>query len=201
MEQKSMRVDDHPYDGYLIESNSESQNEEATNDVGHSSEPGVRRSMRRVRSVVEKTLRSTNDSGQTRNIVRDALLNVLNGQIKTARSKGVQTMSGISETKLPSDSSSSKVESEIIPFTESGELLTSIDQANLQAMSLLTSSAKHLHVLMKSVVGPLEGENANPHRLTEVERVNAAANCGKQISSLMRLQLDAIKLIRGEKRT
>lgn len=60
-------------------------------------------------------------------------------------------------------------------------------------MSLLDDSAKHLHSLMKGVTGPLHEDAVT---LPDIDRVNAAANCAKQLYSIMRLKLDAIKLAR-----
>jgi hypothetical protein len=70
----------------------------------------------------------------------------------------------------------------------------------LTSLDLIKSSALHLHDLMKLVVHPPKDEEGvtqiNPMRLADMERTKVSAIVAKQFYSIMRLQFDAIKLVK-----
>lgn len=81
------------------------------------------------------------------------------------------------------------------PPEDSISQLTSVEEANLASMNLLASTATHLHGLMKGLT--INDPEATV-RLYDPHKVNAACNCAKQIHNLMRLQLDAVKLMKKQ---
>lgn len=109
-------------------------------------------------------------------------------------------MSGTKETESESlPKSTSAVTGETLPALSAPP--TGLLPADIsQSMKLLDESAAQMFSLMKRLnpqksFDPDQRElDENPTKLIDVHRVQAACNCAKQIYSLARLKLDAIKL-------
>jgi|SRR5579884_387653 len=159
---------------------------------------GVTLSIIRVRQSVEDFLNETKNAGLTRSIVREALHAVLSGPAKTKggnlNANDTTTISAKPETPRPPLDEHSEGAVTRLPISRDSSEVSS--EATLSSLNLLQDTATHLHTLMKNVTGPLAGDEANPFKLPDIDRVNAAANCAKQLYSVMRLRLDAIKILK-----
>lgn len=84
------------------------------------------------------------------------------------------------------------------PPGESGEILPAssvetsrdLQQESLVSLNLINDSASYLFDLMKGIGREAKSQDAS--RINP-QLINAACNCGKQITSLLRLKLDVLK--------
>lgn len=82
-------------------------------------------------------------------------------------------------------------EKALIQPEDSKDLFTMSQEATGQSMTLLTATSEHLFSLMKG----LSANQPDPEiKNFDPDRVRAACECAKNIYSIMRLKLDAIKL-------
>lgn len=193
-----MRLDDQVSAGsFETRKPTEFDDELSTEETQRILDAGVTLSIIRVRQYVDDFLRETKNAGLTRSIVREALHAVLSGPAKTKggnlNANATTTISAKPETLPPPLDAPSEEAVTRLPISRDSSEVSR--EATLNSMNLLDDTAKHLHGLMKSVTGPLAGDEANPFKLPDIDRVNAAANCAKQLYSVMRLKLDAVKLI------
>ena len=156
---------------------------------------------KKIQSTVNKFLQKGEDITVVKEAIRKALKESKPGSKKTENTseptvKG-DTMSASKQKKI-SIVKSTKPEVETIPATVSPNLSSDLKGESLSSLNLIKSSAKHLHDLMKSVVHGQEAtpEDTNPFKLMDMERAKTSAIVAKQFYSVMRLQLDAVKLIR-----
>lgn len=93
------------------------------------------------------------------------------------------TTNGRDLTKLTAESTVSLHATSITPFPN-------IDQVKSESTNLIDESTKQLKDLMKSLTKQVTTEE---NLFKSVNSVNAACNCAKQISSLIRVKLDIYK--------
>lgn len=98
----------------------------------------------------------------------------------------------MSETATTSSEKTENLEKSMIPRTGSEVQSTNSKEEISHSSNLLRNTATHLYGLMTDL-NP-KPENRSTERLLDVERVRAAAECGKQIISTIRMQHDIIKL-------
>ncbi len=89
------------------------------------------------------------------------------------------------------------IDGKLYVLTTSGDLFAQIDSEEVKSQSsnLILDSAKHLNGLMKDLTRDLPPVDI---KQLDVERVQTACLCAKQITELMRVQMDAIKLVGGK---
>jgi hypothetical protein len=105
------------------------------------------------------------------------------------------TVRGTMPTQSTVRESTKDVVVETLP-TDSTALSTESLSAISHSTDLVNSSIKHLHGLLKSV--PVEIPEFRTHQNAQL--VNAACNCAKQISSMIRLQIDMMREMRKQPR-
>lgn len=76
--------------------------------------------------------------------------------------------------------------------TASKSLSTRLNEESIQSMNYVSSSVSHLHELMKSVAQPFD-KDKDMRRMDDVQRVNAACNCAKNMTNPLKFQLDLLK--------
>jgi len=114
-------------------------------------------------------------------------LNGLNKQGSESMNIGETT---ITKTGIDLPSRFIKEEQSEIHSTDLVEQSTNLEMEVSRSTNLLKSTANELHKLMIGLNG---NQPPSDIRLYDVERVKAAAECGKQIISTMRMQLDILK--------
>lgn len=194
-----MSMKDPDSDGSWIESDSENLSEPVTLEIENESTPDVENCIRQVKKSVLDVLHETQDVGLTQNIVRVALKQNWNGPRKTGSMLEPMQNHVTTESDMEIEQDSSSEESNTIPYEDS-KLPSEISKAaELDSLNLLINTSRHLFGLMRSVTGPLPSQkDGNPFKMLEVDRVNAAVGCAKQLYSIMRLQLDATKMMRDK---
>lgn len=169
------------------------QNVFATRDA----EPKIQTLRRRSESAVEKgTLPVENktapEQGPIILLTKSAKINNgESGRKKTAKDSSNIKGDIMQKTKTVSKRSSTpRGKKEILPTVSTGQS-SDVSLVISPSMSLLDDTANHLHSLMRG----LHANQPEPEiRAFDPERVNSACNCAKQIYSIMRLKLDAIKV-------
>lgn len=102
---------------------------------------------------------------------------------------------GMQETGMNNSGKSLNEENRIIPFTDSQEPTEIFSEATSQSTSLLLDTAKHLNGLMKDLTKNLPPVDI---KHMDVERAQTACVCAKQITELMKVQMEAIKIVKGD---
>jgi len=94
--------------------------------------------------------------------------------------------------KTISEKSSIKPEKEEIQQLDLVKQSPNLNKEVLASMNLLSCMGRDLYNLMKGL-NPQVNEGEERVKLLDIERVKAATDCGKQITSSMRMQLDILK--------
>lgn len=98
--------------------------------------------------------------------------------------------SGITHLTRGSESKKLNEETNAIPQNVSILQFPDIDHVKSESTNLIDSSTRQLNKLMKSITKTVVLED---NLFKSVTSVNAACNCAKQISSLLRVKLDIYK--------
>lgn len=94
-------------------------------------------------------------------------------------------------TETESEKRKTNGKGELILSTDSTPQSQNAEMVTCQSMNLLDDTARHLYGLMRG----LTTNDPEPHiRHYDPQKVNSACLCAKNIYSIMRLKLDAIKL-------
>jgi len=144
----------------------------------------------RIREDVKGTMQTLSDTG------RNAENERRNTSRQIPRSLEEKGGSGMQEIEPINSKRSSNAVTVIDPHTDSMEQSSALRKEASASMSLIDSTAKHLHDLMISTTGPVKDENSNPFRLPEVHRVESAAKIAQQLYQVMKLKLEAIKVMK-----
>ena len=111
-----------------------------------------------------------------------------NGLSETMSSIWSTEESTTKSVQAESESSESNLQSSEIQLTDSQNLPIDLSEGILHSMNMLKSTSDHLFSLMTNL------NHKSDARLHEVDRVQAASECGKQIISAIRMQHDILKL-------
>ena len=96
------------------------------------------------------------------------------------------------KTESDNSNSSGLIEKTNQTVVVSPELRGTVVEACSRSMSLIDDTNAHLSALMKGL-----GTNSPSPEMRHLDqgRVNAACNCAKQMSNMMRLKLDAVRIL------
>jgi len=112
-------------------------------------------------------------------------------ELKTKSESFSTNENTMNETKTTSTKSSTPVNAVVIPPEDSTPQSKTALLVESPSMSLLDSTAQHLHGLMKG----LTANEPDPSlKRYDPETVQAACSCAKNIREIMKLKLDAIKV-------
>lgn len=118
----------------------------------------------------------------------------MNEKEKLENQKNMNSMNIVETTIIKTDINSPnkyiEAEQDETHSTDLVEQSTNLETEICHSTNLLKSTANELHKLMIGLNG---NQPPSDIRLYDVERVKAAAECGKQIISTMRMQLDILK--------
>ena len=104
---------------------------------------------------------------------------------------------GMSETKSTPEVKNINEEKSVTPLMDSPLLPYGLEEAKPGSMSLLDDSIVHLHKLMKSVAS-LSQEEVTGLARVQASQVNSACNCAKNITQLLKVKLEAYKVMSKE---
>lgn len=193
-----MRQDAQDYAGNSIRKIAEESDELTTEETQKVLDAGVALAIIQTRSTLEKHLLATKNVGQTQNIVKQVLNDVLSGPRKTGGSNVHTTENGTEKTgNMPLQ----KSRPADIERTHQNSLDLRLENSELEklgSMSLVDSSMKVLHDCLKKLV---DEKTHTTERIIPIDthRVQAAVKCADQIGKLMKIKLDAFKTLRGDK--